>query len=165
MRVDISPALVIERYKAWFPGISPTDLFFLATTASRSWRAAVVEDELRAQAGTPAFAYQLDWPCPDPKRRAQHMTDIPLAFDNTGKSGAISGDGKGARAMAAVISESFIAFAKSGNPNHAHMPMWTPYTLPGRETMVFNLPPHLENDPRGEQRRLFEMVPFVQQGT
>ncbi|MGA7711979.1 MAG: carboxylesterase/lipase family protein [Rhizomicrobium sp.] len=165
MRVDILPSLVIEQYKSWFPGISPTDLFFLATTAARSWRAAIVEDELRAQAGTPAFAYQVDFPTPDPKRRAQHMTDIPLAFDNTDKDGAITGNGAEARAMAAIVSETFIAFAKSGNPNNKALPQWKPYTLPNRETMVFNLPPMLETDPRGEQRRFFEKVPFIQQGT
>ncbi|HEY0281541.1 MAG TPA: carboxylesterase/lipase family protein [Rhizomicrobium sp.] len=167
MRVDILPSLVIEKYKAWFPGISPSDLFFLATTASRSWRAAIVEDELRAQAGTPAFAYQMDWPSPlgDGRRRAQHMIDIPLAFDNTGKDGAITGNGENARAMAAIVSETFIAFAKTGDPNNKLLPVWKPYTLPGRETMVFDVPPHLENDPRGEQRRLFEKVPFIQQGT
>ena len=165
MRSDILPSLVIEKYREWFPGISPTDLFFLATTASRSWRAAIIEAELRAHAGTPAYVYQLDWPTPDPKRRAQHMTDIPLAFDNTARKGAITGDGKGARAMAAIMSEAFIAFAKTGNPKNRHLPLWTPYTLPDRQTMLFNLPPRLENDPRGEQRRLFETVPFIQQGT
>ncbi len=165
MRVDILPSLVIEQYKAWFPGISPTDLFFLATTAARSWRAAIVEDELRAQAGTPAFAYQLDFPTPDDRRRAQHMTDIPLAFDNTDKEGAITGNGPQARAMAAIMSETFIAFAKTGSPNNKVLPEWQPYTLPNRETMVFNLPPQMANDPRGEQRRFFEKAPFVQQGT
>jgi len=165
MRVDISPALVIARYKEWFPGISPTELFFRATTASRSWRAAIVEDELRAEAGTPAYAYQLDWPCPDEKRRAQHMTDIPLVFDNTGKKDAITGDGAGARKMAAVMSESFIAFAKTGRPDNALIPAWTPYSMAKRETMIFDLPPWLEDDPRGRERELFAMVPFVQQGT
>jgi para-nitrobenzyl esterase len=165
MRVDILPSLVIEKYMTWFPGISPSDLFFLATTASRSWRAAIVEDELRALAGTPAYVYQVDWASPDPRRRAQHMIDIPLAFDNTDKEGAITGSGPEAREMAAIMSEAFIAFAKTGNPNHKGFPRWTPYSLPGRETMVFNLPPRLENDPRGEQRKLFEKVPFIQQGT
>ncbi len=165
MRVDILPSLVIDKYKAWFPGISPSDLFFLATTAARSWRAAIVEEELRAQAGTPAFAYQVDWPSPLDRRRAQHMIDIPLAFDNTDKEGAITGNGESARAMASIMSETFIAFARTGDPNHKDFPLWKPYTLPNRETMVFDRPPHLENDPRGEQRRLFEKVPFVQQGT
>lgn len=165
LRVDILPTYVIEQYKAWFPGISPTDLFFKATTAGRSWRAAIEEDELRAAAGTPAFAYQLDWACPDDKRRAQHMTDIPLAFDNTDKPGAITGNDERARKMAAVISETFLAFAKTGNPNNALLPEWKPYSLENRETMVLNLPPSLENDPRGRERKLFEKVPFVQQGT
>ncbi len=165
MRVDILPATVIAQYKSWFPGISPTDLFFLATTASRSWRAAIIEDEARAAAGTPAFAYQLDWPCPDEHRRAQHMTDIPLAFDNTDKPGAITGNDARARNMAAVMSETFIAFAKTGSPNNRTIPAWAPYSLEKRETMVFDLPPHLENDPRGRERQLFEKVPFIQQGT
>jgi para-nitrobenzyl esterase len=165
LRVDISPLLVIDHYKSWFAGISPTDLFFLATTAGRSWRAAIIEAEERAKAGTPAFAYQLDWAVPDAKRRAQHTTDIPLAFDNTDKEGAITGNGEAARQMAAVLSESFIAFAKTGNPNSALIPHWTPYSLANRETMVFDLPPHLESDPRGRERKLFEMVPFIQQGT
>ena len=165
LRVDISPTLVIEQYKNWFPGISATELFFRATTAGRSWRAAIIEDEERAKAGTPAYAYQVDWACPDPKRGAQHMTDIPLAFDNTDKEGAITGNDERARQMAAVVSETFIAFAKSGNPNNKILPEWKPYTLPNRETMIFNLPPRLENDPRGEQRRFFEKAPFIQQGT
>jgi para-nitrobenzyl esterase len=165
LRVDILPSFVIEQYKAWYPGISPTDLFFLATTAGRSWRAAIEEDELRAAAGTPAFAYQLDFPCPDDRRRAMHTTDIPLAFDNTDKEGAVTGNGEAARKMAAILSETFIAFARTGKPDNALIPTWTPYSLAKRETMVFDLPPHLENDPRGRERKLFEKVPFIQQGT
>jgi para-nitrobenzyl esterase len=165
MRVDIPPAYVIAQYRSWFPAITPTDLFFLATTAGRSWRAAIIEDEERARAGTPAFAYQLDWACPDEHRRAQHMTDIPLAFDNTDKPGAITGNSERARQMAAVMSETFIAFAKTGNPNNSTIPAWTAYSLERRETMVFDLPPRLANDPRGEERRLFETVPYIQSGT
>jgi len=37
--------------------------------------------------------------------------------------------------------------------------------LPRRQTMVFNVPSHLENDPRGAERRLFARVPYVQPGT
>ena len=132
MRVDILPSLVIEKYKGWFAGITPTDLFFLATTASRSWRAAIVEAELRAASGAPAYAYQVDFASPDPKRRAQHMIDIPLAFDNTAVPGAIAGNDDKARAMAAIISETFIAFAKTGDPNNMILPAWKPYSLQAR---------------------------------
>ncbi len=86
-------------------------------------------------------------------------------FDNTDKPGAFTGNSDTARAMAAILSETFIAFAKTGDPNNQAIPKWTPYSLAARESMVFDLPPHLENDPRGEQRKLFETVPYIQQGT
>jgi para-nitrobenzyl esterase len=31
--------------------------------------------------------------------------------------------------------------------------------------MVFDREPHMENDPRGAERRLFATVPYVQPGT
>jgi para-nitrobenzyl esterase len=64
LRVDISGALVVAEYRRWYPQYSPSDVFFTATTAGRSWRAAIVEEELRAAQGSPAFAYQLDWGSP-----------------------------------------------------------------------------------------------------
>lgn len=166
MRVDMLPEYVIARYRNWFPDSSPTDLFFRITTASRSWRGAIEEDEARARAGCPAYAYQLDWASPtDPRLGAPHTLDIALAFDNTGKPGALSGDGPEARRMAALLSETFIAFARTGKPDNPLCPPWRPYSLAERETMIFDLPPHPERDPRGRERALFAGVPFIQQGT
>jgi para-nitrobenzyl esterase len=167
MRVDIEPALVIAEYRKLYPKYSPSDVFFSATTAARSWRAAVVEAELRAQQGSPAFVYQLDWPAPQGggKWGAPHTLDIPLAFNNLDKQGSITGTSADAQRMADQVSDAFIAFARSGNPNHAGIPAWEPYTLPRRATMVFNNPSRLVDDPRGAERRLFEKVPFIQQGT
>jgi para-nitrobenzyl esterase len=167
MRVDIEPASVVAEYRKLYPQYSPSDVFFAATTASRSWRAAIVEAELRAEQGAPVFAYQLDWPSPqdDGKWGAPHALDIPLAFNTLDKPGSITGTNADAQHMSDQISDAFIAFARSGNPNHAGIPQWLPYTLSRRETMVFNNTSNLVNDPRGAERRLFEKVPFIQQGT
>lgn len=167
MRVDIEPSLVVAEYRKLYPHYSPTDVFFSATTASRSWRAAIVEAELRAEQGSPVFAYQLDWPSPidGGKWGAFHTHDIPLVFDNIDKPGSMTGTSPDAQMMAAQMSAAFIAFARSGNPNHNGIPKWEPYTLPRRATMVFNNPSKLVDDPRGAERRLFEKVPFIQQGT
>lgn len=82
LRVGISGAMVVAEYREWYPNYSISDVFFAATTAGRSWRAAIVEAELRAAQGSPAFAYQLDWGSPRDggKRRAFHTLDIPLMF-------------------------------------------------------------------------------------
>jgi para-nitrobenzyl esterase len=167
MRVDISPERVVAEYRRLYPDYSPSDVFFSATTASRSWRAAIVEAELRAEQGSPVYAYQLDWKSPKDggKWGAPHTLDIPLVFGTLDKEGSITGTEERARKMSEQMSDAFIAFARTGDPNTASIPKWTPYSLAKRETMVFNVPSQLAEDPRGAERRLFATVPFIQQGT
>src|SRR5690606_8188034 len=45
LHVDIEPEYVIAEYRRWYPKLTPTELFFAATTAGRSWRGAVIELE------------------------------------------------------------------------------------------------------------------------
>jgi para-nitrobenzyl esterase len=166
MRVDIQPDVVIAEYRRLYPNFSPSEVFFAATTAGRSWRGAVIEAEERAKSGWPAYAYQLDWATPKDggKFGAPHASDIQLVFDNIHKPGATA-IGPHAQSIADQMSETFIAFARHGNPNNKLIPRWEHYTLPRRQTMVFNVPSHLEDDPRGAERRLFAKVPYVQPGT
>jgi len=166
MRVDIQPAEVIAEYRRLYPNFSASEVFFAATTAGRSWRGAVIEAEERAKSGSPAYAYQLDWATPKDSGKfgAPHGSDIQLVFDNIDKPGATA-IGPHAQPMADQMSETFIALARSGNPNNKLIPRWERYTLPRRQTMVFNVPSHLEDDPRAAERRLFAKVPYVQPGT
>ena len=69
------------------------------------------------------------------------------------------------RHVSDTMQRALLAFARSGDPNHPDAPRWEPYTLPRRQTMVFNVATTLLDDPRSAERRLFEKVPFTQQGT
>lgn len=166
MRVDILPEPVIAAYRRLYPHYSPSDVLFAATTAARSWRGAIIEAEERARAGMTAFTYQLDWATPKDggKYGAPHASDIQFVFDNVGKPGATA-IGPGAQPMADQMSEAFLAFARTGDPNCRAIPRWEPYDLTRRQTMVFDVPSKLVDDPRGAERKLFEKVPFVQAGT
>lgn len=166
-RVDIDADMVVAEYRKLYPGYSPSDVFFAATTAGRSWRGAIIEAEERAKAGAPARAYQLDFrsPLDGGKWGAPHTIDIPLVFGNLDAPGSYVDAGPRSRQMSDIMMDAFIAFAKTGDPQTAALPAWTPYSLERRETMIFDLPPRLENDPRGAERRLFEQVPFTQQGS
>jgi para-nitrobenzyl esterase len=167
LHVDIDPEHVIATYRRLYPQYSPTEVFFAATTAGRSWRGAIIEAELRAQQGSPVFAYQLNYRSPLENGRygAQHGMDIPLVFDNIAQPGALTGTTAEAQKTADQMSDAFIAFARSGNPNHPGIPEWRPYELTNRATMVFDAASQLVDDPRGEERRLFAAVPYIQRGT
>jgi para-nitrobenzyl esterase len=64
--------------------------------------------------------------------------------------------------MAALMSETWLAFARNRDPNHAGLPTWIPYDLSQRPTMRFD---RIVDDPRGQERRLIEQVPYTQPGT
>ena len=167
MRVDITPETVVAAYRQMYPQYSASDVFFAATTAARSWRGAIIEVEMRAAQGAPAYAYELDWKSPldGGKWGAPHTLDIPLVFDNIDKHGSLTGTSADAQKVADQMSEAFIAFAKTGDPNTRAIPKWEPYQLPRRQTLVFDTQSRLADDPRGKERELFAKVPWVQQGT
>lgn len=167
LHVDIQPEYVIQEYRRLYPKYSATEVFFAATTAGRSWRGAVIEAELRAEQGSPVFAYQLNYRSPLENGRygAMHTMDIPLVFDNIAQPESLTGTDANAQRTADQMSEAFIAFARSGKPSHAGIPEWRPYELPARATMVFDARSQLVNDPRGEERKLFAKVPYIQRGT
>lgn len=48
MRVDILPDTVVAEYRRLYPHYSPSDVYFAASTAARSWRGALIELEARA---------------------------------------------------------------------------------------------------------------------
>jgi para-nitrobenzyl esterase len=167
---DLSLKKVISDYRSWYPHYTASDVFFAATTASRSWRPELIEAERRATQPASAphtWVYELDWPSPidGGKWGAPHTLDIPLNLDNVAVAPGMTGDGPGAQRMADIMSSMCIQFARTGNPNHAGLPHWRTYDLRDRATMCFNLPPRLVDDPRGHQRRLFEQVPYIQRGT
>ena len=121
----------------------------------------VAEAELRAQQGAPTWAYQLDWrsPLDGGTWGACHTLDIGLVFGNLGARDALTGSGPEAQRLSTLMQDTFIAFARHGRPG------WAPYSMARRETMVFDLPPTLQHDPRGAERELFAKVPYLQRGT
>ena len=166
--VDLDPNEVIAEYRRLYPQYTPSDVFFAATTAGRSWRGAVEELEARARAGSNTWAYQLDWhPDTDEGRRTRafHTLDIPLVFDNTAQPGSRTGTTDDARRVAASMRDALLAFARTGDPRTGATSAWSPYSLPRRETMVFGNAPVMQDDPRGGERTLYQRVPFVQRGT
>ena len=161
---------VIAMYRRLYPAYSPADVFFAATTDSRSWRGQVIEAERRAEqkaAAPHTWVYQLDWATPIDGGRwgAHHGLDVPLTFDNAVVLPDRVGTGADARELAALMSETFTTFARTGKPSAKNLPHWPAYDLTRRATMVFDATTRVVDNPRGVERRYFAQVPYVQPGT
>lgn len=148
MRIDIEPHWVVAQFRARYPKADPVELFHRIATTARSWRGQVEEADARAKAGVrQTWVYQLDF------ENAKHTDDIGLSFGT-------SPDMTPARqAMSNTVMDAFVRFARTGNPG------WAPYTVPHRETMVFDTASRVVNDPRRWERELFARVPYIQPGT
>jgi para-nitrobenzyl esterase len=166
-RIDIDPETVVAFYRQTYPNYSPSDVYFAASTAGRSWKAAIIQAEERARANAPAYVYQVNWKSPKDGGifGAPHTIDIGLVFGTLDAKGSIVGTGPESVAMSNTMSDAFVNFARTGNPNGGALPKWEPYTLPRRQTMVFDNTSRMEDDPRGAEREFFNRVPFTQFGT
>jgi para-nitrobenzyl esterase len=169
----VKPERIVAKYREWYPQYTPSDVFFAATTAFRSWPGQVIEAERRAAslAQSRTWVYEMDWPSPVAGGRfgAPHTVDIPFFFDNLavapGLVGAGADDVQRAQPLATTMSETLIAFGRTGDPNHSSLPKWPAYDLAQRATMIWNIPPRLVEDPRGRERKLVAQAHYHQPGT
>ena len=166
LRVDADPVAVVAAYRSMHPDWSPYQVLVRATTAGRSWRAAVIKAEARVGAGHPTWVYQLDLAgtLEDGRTGAFHTADIPLVFRTLDQSGSRM-RGPDARAVSDPMSDAFIALARTGLPGAVAGVDWPRFDLTHRPTMIFDRQPRVEDDPRGDERRFFARYPYVQPGT
>jgi para-nitrobenzyl esterase len=147
---------VIAAYRAGRPGAPNTDLFLIM--ASDGFRAGVLLEAERkaAQGKASVYQYYFTWRSPvrDGKLRSFHTLEIPFVFDNVDAARSMTGSGKDRYELAARMSSAWVAFARTGDPNHPGLPKWSPYDNTRRATMIFNDQCKLVDDPHGSEQRL-----------
>lgn len=153
---------IIAKMKETYPSESASDLFIRMSTQRQYRRTAITQAERKvAGGGAPVWMYRLDWQTPidGGKWRTPHALDIAFVFDNVAKSTSISGSGTDQQRLADLMSDAWIAFARTGNPGTKALPAWPRYDAKHRATMIFDVTPKLVNDPDPVERSLFEALP------
>lgn len=134
-------AKVIAMYRAAAPGDEPLHLWAsIATDSGFTGDTSVLADRKSEQAA-PVYVYRVDWRSPAAAGviRAMHAVDLPFVFDNVDVSESLVGAGPRQDRMARLMSRSFAAFARTGDPNSAGVtPAWPRYTAQDRATMIFD---------------------------
>jgi para-nitrobenzyl esterase len=97
--------------------------------------------ESRADQGRPAYVFQFDWQSPA-GFEACHCLEIPFVFNNFSNwtdspmlKGANAAETAG---LAEAMHRAWIAFARTGKPDHARLPVWPSYRREDRMTMRFD---------------------------
>jgi para-nitrobenzyl esterase len=149
-----SPSM-IDLYRKLNPGASASDIYFLIASDYRYGAPTVKIAERRAALGkAPVYAYYFTWETPveGGRLKSPHTMEIPFVFDNVKISARLTGGGADAMALADRLSDTWIAFARTGDPNNPKMPHWPPFTAKDHGTMAINNVSKVVNDPLREQR-------------
>ncbi len=150
---------VLDVYRRNYPDTSPSWRWVLLTS-DRTYRfdSITIAQRKAAANKAPAYMYFFEWETPHNDMKAHHALEISFVFDNTTKVPAMSGGGPAAAALADKMSDAWIAFARTGNPNTNKLPYWPSYDTTSRNTMVFNNESRIISDPDAEVRQLWSTL-------
>ena len=145
---------ILEAYRRARPNASAAEIA-VAITSDRFMRieSITLAERQAAQHAAPVFMYLFTWETPvlGGKLKSPHALEIPFVFDNVATD-RLSGDTPTKFALAEKMSDAWLAFARSGDPNHGGIPKWPGYSIEQRATMIFDNECTVAHDPYGAER-------------
>ncbi|MFD4742746.1 carboxylesterase/lipase family protein [Streptomyces virginiae] len=158
---------VYAAYERARPGARPADVLMDLITDELFRVPALRLAEARAEAGSPVWAYQFDLPTPAYEGRlgAAHCLELPFVFDNFDQwshAPFLAGLAPAVRdGLAYAMHRAWIAFVRTGDPNHPDLPRWRPYDTRTRTTMRFDSVVTALDDLAGASRLLHAPAPLI----
>jgi para-nitrobenzyl esterase len=152
---------IISAYRAGRPAASNTDLYLIIASDATFRAGVLTEAERKAEQGKAAvYQYYFTWRSPvrEGKLRAFHTVEIPFVFDNVDAAASMVGSAPDRQPLADRMSSAWVAFAKSGNPNHRGLPHWAPFDGKQRVMMVFNDECKAISDPHGSEQHVLHSI-------
>jgi para-nitrobenzyl esterase len=153
-RYGAQASTVVNAYRKAYPNVKPVEL--LSRMLSVRTNAVTQAERKAAKGAAPAYMYLFSWQTPvlNGRPRAFHCSEIPFVFNNTDVSAFATGGTIEARELGEKVSDAWINFARSGNPNHTGLPKWPTFTAESGPVMIFDKTCEVKNDPDRELRKV-----------
>ena len=136
--VDRAEAIAKE-FKRAYPERKAADVLYVDALLRKQ---TLKTTRLKAdQNGALVYSYIFAWdnPMADGMAMSFHSAEIPFVFNNIDKvEGTLKGREKDAYKLAGKISQVWINFARTGNPNVKGLPKWLPYNTKNGAVMIFD---------------------------
>ena len=108
------------------------------------------------------YMYLFNWPSPfwRGKFGSCHTTELPFVFGMMEDPywNIWSGKGKEETILSEKMMDAWIAFARTGDPNHSSIPHWPKYDLDHRRTMILGKEFKVVDDPYGNERCVWNEI-------
>ena len=127
-----------EIFEKTYPDYRPKDLFDTDITFRPN---TIAQANVKvAQQGAPVYMYMFTWESPvmDGILRSTHCMEIPFVFNNADLHASMTGGGKEAVELADKMSQAWINFARTGDPNAEGLPQWPAYNPEEGAMMIFD---------------------------
>ncbi|MBU6298914.1 MAG: carboxylesterase family protein, partial [Alphaproteobacteria bacterium] len=151
-------------YRSIWPDKSPFLLQAQIVTDAGFRRFAYVQAERKAaQLRAPVYVYEWDWATPafDGLFGAVHGTDVSASLRNV-RDPVVGAGTRIGRELCEALSASWVAFARTGDPNHHGIPSWPRFELNERTQLIFDDPLRIAKDHNSEVRRFWNAMPPAQ---
>ena len=166
---DAQADRLINVYRTNEPGRDNIDLYLRMATDNSFFRlnGDTQAERKAAQRGAPVYMYRFEYysPVREGRLKAMHCMEIPFVFDNLAAGSVYTGTSPAAQRIADQMSAAWVAFARTGNPNHRGIPQWPGFNATQMPTMVFGGETRLVNDPGREQRLALKAIRDAQAKT
>ncbi len=143
------------------PGAAEGDIA-MATGTDALFRVPAIRVAEAQSANQPhTWMYLFTWPTPLEDLGSCHAVELPFVFNNLGAQGVSDLLGEDPpQELADLMQDTWIAFARNGDPNNDGIPGWPAYDVESRSTMKLDVSPVLVDDPYSEDRKVWDGVPF-----
>ena len=159
---DAGADAMLAAYRRTHPVATPSELvIFIFSDYKYRQNDIKAAERKAAQGAAPAYMYLFTWRTPvlDGNLKTPHTLCIPFVFGTVDVASGITGTAPERYALSEKVMGAWVAFARSGNPNHARLPAWPAYSTAKRTTMIFDNECKTVDDPAGADRIAINSAP------